>query len=49
MNENILQLKKGFNYYYDDFTHDHLINEVDDYKSLLYEVNPYIALYVKIN
>ena len=49
LNENIHQLKKGFNYYYDDFTHDHLINEVDDYKSLLYEVNPYIALYVKIN
>ena len=47
--ENILQLKKGFNYYYDDFTDDYLIKAVNDYKSLLYEVNPYIALYVKIN
>ena len=49
LNENILQLKKGCNYYYDDYTDDYLIKKVDDYKSLLFDINPYIALYVKNN
>ena len=49
LNENILQLEKDCNYYYDDHTDDNLIKKVDDYKSLLFHINPYIALYVKIN
>ena len=47
LNENILQLKKGFNYCYDDNTDDYMIKQMEDYKNLLFEVNPYIALYVK--
>ena len=49
LNNDNLKLKKGLNYYYDDFSPEYNIEEVsENYKSLLMKVNIYIAVYLKI-
>ena len=49
LNNDNLKLKKGLNYYYDDFSQEYNIEEVsENYKYLLMKVNPYIAVYLKI-
>ena len=48
LNNDNIKLKKGLNYYYDDFSPEYNIEEVSEkYKSLLMKVNPYIAVYLK--
>ena len=45
----MFQLKKGCNCYYHYYTNDYDIKKVVDYRSLLFDFNPYFVLYAKIN
>ena len=40
-------MKKGDNYYYDDYSNNYDIQEIYDYKKLLLDVNPFIPIYIK--